>query len=174
MTLAQTSYSTYFLFILVVALSMKALFRSLAAAFKKAAPAQAIAGVLLLGLSLYTGYQIPKPSMIGALRWISYINVSPRFHHKSRVSRFYKQPIRYAFEAIMTNEFHTLDGDCSTLVPSGSGYEGISLDNQVCTVLGSQPGQATVSGSAYLGLSFGYYFRNLWRVRVNQSFFFCS
>jgi ABC-type multidrug transport system permease subunit len=79
LTLAQTSYSTYFLFILVVALSMKALFRSLAAAFKKAAPAQAIAGVLLLGLSLYTGYQIPKPSMIGALRWISFINVSPRF-----------------------------------------------------------------------------------------------
>jgi ABC-type multidrug transport system permease subunit len=59
---------------------MKALFRSLAAAFKKAAPAQAVAGVLLLGLSLYTGYQIPKPSMIGALRWISYINVSPEIH----------------------------------------------------------------------------------------------
>ena len=76
-------FSTYFLFILVVALSMKALFRSLAAAFKKAAPAQAVAGVLLLGLSLYTGYQIPKPSMIGALRWISYINVSPEIHHKA-------------------------------------------------------------------------------------------
>ena len=57
---------------------MKALFRSLAAAFQKPAPAQAVAGVLLLGLSLYTGYQIPKPSMIGALRWITYINVSPR------------------------------------------------------------------------------------------------
>ena len=66
----------------------------------------------------------------------------------------------------MTNEFHTLDGDCSTLVPSGPGYEDISLVNQVCTVLGSEPGQATVSGSAYLALSFGYYFRNLWRVRV--------
>jgi ABC-type multidrug transport system permease subunit len=71
----------------------------------------------------------------------------------------------------MTNEFHTLDGECSTLVPSGPGYEGISVVNQVCTVLGSQPGQATVSGSAYLGLSFGYYFRNLWRVRVQQLFF---
>lgn len=59
-----------------MALAMKAFFRGLAAAFKKAAPAQAIAGVLLLALSLYTGYQIPKPSMIGALRWISYINVS--------------------------------------------------------------------------------------------------
>ena len=65
---------------------MKALFRSLAAAFKKAAPAQAVAGVLLLGLSLYTGYQIPKPSMIGALRWITYINVSSEIHHKPRVS----------------------------------------------------------------------------------------
>ena len=54
---------------------MKAFFRGLAAAFKGAAPAQAIAGVLLLALSLYTGYQIPKPSMIGALRWISDINV---------------------------------------------------------------------------------------------------
>ena len=154
---------------------MKALFRSLAAAFKKAAPAQAVAGVLLLGLSLYTGYQIPKPSMIGALRWISFINVSSEIHHmvpRLGVSRFYEQPIRYAFEAIMTNEFHTLDGECSTLVPSGSGYEGISLANQVCTVLGSQPGQSTVSGSAYLGLSFGYFFGNLWRVRVLTNFLF--
>ena len=169
MTLAQSfcrDFSTYFLFILVVALSTKALFRSLAAAFKKAAPAQAVAGVLLLGMSLYTGYQIPKPSMIGALRWISYINVSPKYHHNPRVSRNYEQPVQYAFEAIMTNEFHTLDGDCSTLVPSGSGYEGISAINQVCTVLGSHPGKVTVSGSAYLALSFDYYFRNLWRVRV--------
>ena len=73
----------------------------------------------------------------------------------------------------MTNEFHTLNGDCSTFAPSGPGYEGISMVNQVCTVLGSQPGQATVSGNAYLGLAFGYYFRNLWRVRVQQPVF-CS
>ena len=93
LTLSQTfcpDFSTYFLFILVVALSMKALFRGLAAIFKKAAPAQAVAGVLLLALSLYTGYQIPKPSMIGALRWISYINVSLEIHYKPRVSRFYE------------------------------------------------------------------------------------
>ena len=70
------NFSTFFLFILVLALSMNALVRSLAAAFKRAAPTQAVAGVLFLGLALYTGYQIPKPSMIGALRWISYINVS--------------------------------------------------------------------------------------------------
>ncbi|KAF8816092.1 hypothetical protein BYT27DRAFT_7248614 [Phlegmacium glaucopus] len=145
----QTSaaqFFTYFVFIFVVALAMKAFFRGLAAAFKKAAPAQAIGGVLLLALSFYTGYQIPKPSMIGSLRWISYIN-----------------PIRYAFEGLMTNEFHTLNGVCSTLVPSGPGYEDISLANQVCTVVGSQPGQATVSGNSYLALSFDYHYSNLWR-----------
>jgi hypothetical protein len=56
---------------------MKAFFRGLAAAFPAEAPAQAVAGVLLLALSLYTGYQIPRKEMIGALRWISYINVRP-------------------------------------------------------------------------------------------------
>jgi len=59
-----------------MALVMKAWFRSVAAALGDPAPAQAIAGLMLLILVLYTGYTIPKPSMIGALKWISYINVS--------------------------------------------------------------------------------------------------
>jgi ATP-binding cassette subfamily G (WHITE) protein 2 (SNQ2) len=57
-------------------LVMKAWFRAVAAAFGDPAPAQTVAGLMLLILVLYTGYAIPKPSMIGALRWISYINVS--------------------------------------------------------------------------------------------------
>ncbi|KDR66421.1 hypothetical protein GALMADRAFT_80772 [Galerina marginata CBS 339.88] len=143
---SAAQFFTYFAFIVVVALAMKAFFRLLASAFPKEAPAQALAGVLLLVLSLYTGYQIPRPSMIGALRWLSYIN-----------------PIFYAFEGLMVNEFHTLNGVCSTLVPSGPGYEGVSLNNQVCTVVGSEPGQATVSGSTYVALSFGYLYKHLWR-----------
>jgi hypothetical protein len=57
---------------------MKAWFRGVAAAFGAPAPAQTFAGLMLLVLVLYTGYAIPKPSMIGALKWISYINVSAR------------------------------------------------------------------------------------------------
>ena len=57
---------------------MKAWFRAVAAAFGDPAPAQTVAGLMLLTLVLYTGYTIPKPSMIGALRWISYVNVSFR------------------------------------------------------------------------------------------------
>ncbi|KAF9555496.1 pleiotropic drug resistance ABC transporter [Agrocybe pediades] len=146
--LQQTAsqFFTYFVFIVVVGLAMKAFFRALASAFPAEAPAQAVAGVLILALSLYTGYQIPRPTMIGALRWISYIN-----------------PIFYAFEGLMVNEFHTLDGTCSTLVPSGPGYAGVSLANQVCTVVGSEPGRDTVQGERYVSLSFGYSYSHLWR-----------
>ena len=68
--------STFFLFVFTLALVMKAWFRAVAAAFRDPAPAQTVAGLMLLILVLYTGYAIPKPSMIGALRWISYVNVS--------------------------------------------------------------------------------------------------
>ncbi|KAF4607737.1 hypothetical protein EYR40_000072 [Pleurotus pulmonarius] len=136
----------FFLFVFVIYLSMKAFFRALASAFAVEAPAQAIAGVMLLALSLYTGFQIPIPSMIGALRWISYIN-----------------PIRYAFEGAMVNEFHTLDGQCSNLVPSGMGYDGVSVDNQVCIAVGSVAGRPTVDGNAFVSISFGYSYAHLWR-----------
>lgn len=64
----------------------------------------------------------------------------------------------------MVNEFHTLDGICSSLVPSGPGYEGISLANQVCTVVGSLPGQDRVDGNRFVNLSFQYSFSHLWMV----------
>lgn len=54
---------------------MKAYFRTIASIFSQPAPAQAVAGITLLILVLYTGYQIPVPEMIGALRWLIYINV---------------------------------------------------------------------------------------------------
>lgn len=64
----------------------------------------------------------------------------------------------------MTNEFHTLNGTCSSLVPQGTGYENIGLENQVCTTVGSQTGQAFVHGDNFVRLSFGFSYDNLWRV----------
>jgi ATP-binding cassette, subfamily G (WHITE), member 2, SNQ2 len=57
---------------------MKAWFRAVSAGFGDPAPAQTVAGLMMLLLVLYTGYAIPKSSMIGALKWISIINVSVR------------------------------------------------------------------------------------------------
>ncbi len=59
----------------MMTITMRSWFRALAAMFKSPAPAQTIAGLAMLLLVLYTGYTIPQPSMIGALRWITYINV---------------------------------------------------------------------------------------------------
>ena len=69
-------------------ITMKAWFRALAAAFQDPAPAQTVAGVSILLLVLYTGYTIPQPSMIGALRWITYINVRPCSHFAWRPSTY--------------------------------------------------------------------------------------
>ena len=76
--LQQTAgqFFVFYLFLVIVTLCMKAIFRSLAAAFTRGAGAQALAGVMTLALVLYTGYAIPRPTMIGALKWITWINVS--------------------------------------------------------------------------------------------------
>ncbi|KZT66729.1 hypothetical protein DAEQUDRAFT_714433 [Daedalea quercina L-15889] len=136
----------FLLFVFAMTITMKAWFRWLAALFKSAAPAQAFAGISLLLLTLYTGYTIPQPSMIGALRWITYIN-----------------PLKYGFEALMINEFHGLEAECASIVPSGPGYENVSLANQVCTTVGSISGQATVDGMRYIELSYQYWYDHLWR-----------
>lgn len=145
----QQSAGQFFIFLLFVytmTITMRSWFRALASAFKSPAPAQTVSGLAILVLVLYTGYTIPQPSMIGALRWITYIN-----------------PLRYGFEALLTNEFHTLNGQCASLIPQGPGYEGISINNQVCTTVGSLPGQATVDGNRYVKLSYNYSYSHLWR-----------
>ena len=70
----------------------------------------------------------------------------------------------------MVNEFSTVQAECSTLVPQGPAYENITLQNQVCTTVGSVPGSLTVSGPSYISLSYGYTYGHLWRVR--STFFF--
>ncbi|KAH0589276.1 hypothetical protein H2248_005039 [Termitomyces sp. 'cryptogamus'] len=135
----------FLLFMFSMLITMKAWFRAVAAAFKSEAPAQTLAGLSVFAFSLYTGFQIPKPTMIGALRWITFLN-----------------PLRYGFESILTNEFHTLNATCSTLVPSGPGYENVSLANQVCTIVGSVPGSEFVDGARYVLLSFSFSYSHTW------------
>ncbi|PIL29236.1 ATP-binding cassette transporter [Ganoderma sinense ZZ0214-1] len=136
----------FLLFAFSVTVTMKAWFRMIAAAFKSPAPATAIAGLSTLILVLYTGYTLPQPYMIGALRWITWLN-----------------PLRYGFEALIVNEFHGLESGCSNLVPQGPAYMNVSLANQVCTTVGAVPGSTTVLGDNYIAASFNYTYSHLWR-----------
>lgn len=69
------------------------------------------------------------------------------------------------FEAILTNEFRTIKGACSSLVPQGPGYENVTLANQVCAVVGAVPSQPFVDGNKFVLLSYGFKFSNAWMVR---------
>lgn len=68
------NFFIYVFFVFVSSLTMKAFYRSLAASFNKASGAQALAGLGTLILVIYTGYTIPRPTMIGALKW--FVNVT--------------------------------------------------------------------------------------------------
>ena len=62
----QRTASNFFIFLLVtvfITLTMKAFFRALAASFAQESAAQAVGGIGILALVLYTGYTIPRPSM---------------------------------------------------------------------------------------------------------------
>jgi len=81
--------------------------------------------------------------MLGWSRWINFIN-----------------PVAYAFESLMANEFSGRDFPCapySLIPPYGE------LSNRICSVVGSTPAQASVSGDIYIGLAFSYYAANKWR-----------
>lgn len=64
----------------------------------------------------------------------------------------------------MSNEFHTIRGECTSIIPSGPGYESTSWTNRACASVGFVPGQTTVDGSHFIDLSYGYSRNHLWRV----------
>ncbi|KAF8235559.1 hypothetical protein L208DRAFT_1457957 [Tricholoma matsutake] len=145
----QRTAGQFFIFLLflnITSFTMQTFFRAIAAAFKSDATAQSVAGIVLLATIIYMGFEIPKKSMIGALHWISFLD-APRF----------------GFESIISNEFHSINGTCSTLVPSGAGYEGVSLANQVCAIGGSISGQSLVDGNKYINFTYVYNFSHVWR-----------
>ena len=74
----QRTAGQFFIFLLfgyTLSVTMKAFFRAIAAGFKSESGATGVAGICILILAIYTGYTIPKPSTIGALRWLTYLNV---------------------------------------------------------------------------------------------------
>ncbi|KAH8432475.1 uncharacterized protein LDX57_010110 [Aspergillus melleus] len=140
------AFFVFLLFTFLASVTLSALFRTIAALVNRVEIALAIAGIILLVLSIYAGYVIPQPSMHPWFKWLSYIN-----------------PVYYAVESLMVMEFHNRKSPCATLVPSGPGYENVGILNQVCASEGAVPGEMYVSGDAYVETSFAYSYSHLWR-----------
>ncbi|BFZ62298.1 Multidrug resistance protein [Saitoella coloradoensis] len=137
----------FYLFTFITTLCMTAFFRALAALTRTVNDAMMLGGIGVLAIAIYTGYVIPRPTMRGYFRWISYIN-----------------PVAYGFESLMVNEFHGRNVQCAaaSLVPFGAAYAAVP-NGQVCAVTGATAGSTIVSGDSYLDASFGYSFSHLWR-----------
>ncbi len=72
----------------------------------------------------------------------------------------------------MINEFASLQYACANddLAPNGPGYTDIA--NQVCAVVGSDSGRATLSGASYIKAQYGFETSHLWRnIGINAALF---
>ncbi|EAW12337.1 putative ABC multidrug transporter [Aspergillus clavatus NRRL 1] len=146
LTMSASAFFTYWVLIFVTAMVMTALFRAVGALFGTFDGASKVSGFLIMALILYTGYQITKPEMHPWLGWIYWIN-----------------PLAYAFDAMLSNEFHNKIIPCvgNNLIPMGPGYENTTF--QACAgVGGAVQGQTYVTGEQYLA-SLSYSHSHVWR-----------
>lgn len=138
-----------FFFLLVAFLSTmvtSSLFRTIASVSRTMSQAMVPAALLVLGLIMYTGFTMPTMYMPGWSRWMVYIN-----------------PLSYAFESLMINEFHDRNFACSVIIPSGLDYSAVGINNRACAEVGNRLGSTTIQGDIYINDKFQYYHSNKWR-----------
>lgn len=140
------AFFTFYVFSFVSLLTGSMLFRTIGAMSRTLTASMAPGAVFILLLIIYTGFVLPVPSMPPWFRWFGYVN-----------------PIGYAFESLMINEFSGRQFPCSTFVPQGPGYLNVDAPERMCAVVGADPGSNMVNGDAYLATSFQYYPVHLWR-----------
>ncbi|KAF2734360.1 ABC transporter [Polyplosphaeria fusca] len=139
----------FFIFVLMIItgyLAMTLFFRTVGCLCPDFDVAIRLAATIITLFVLTSGYLIQWQSEQVWLRWIFYINA-----------------LGLGFSALMMNEFERLDLTCAgnSLIPSGPGYD--NIDNQVCTLPGSQAGSLAVSGTEYIKTGFAYDPKDLWR-----------
>lgn len=146
--LSAGKFFIYLLFVYVTTICLTALYRMFAAVSPTMDDAVRFSGIALNLLIVYTGYTLAKPILLNQKIWFGWL--------------YYVNPISYAFEAVLTNEFAGRTMECapSQLVPQGPG---ILPENQGCAIAGSHPGSPQVPGSEYLSSQFEYSRSHLWR-----------
>ncbi|KAK4186356.1 putative ABC transporter [Podospora australis] len=138
----------YLLFIYTTTFCITSLYRMFASLSPSIDDAVRFSGLALNLLVIYTGYVISKPALLSQKIWFGWL--------------FHVNPLAYAFEGALTNEFSGRTMECAPnqLVPQGPG---INPENQGCALPGAAPGSTNVSGTAYLQSSFNYTRAHLWR-----------
>ncbi|KAK4158843.1 ABC-2 type transporter-domain-containing protein [Cladorrhinum sp. PSN259] len=151
MTNLRREAGAFFFFLLIsffTVMAMSMIFRTIASSSRTLSQAMVPAAFIILCLVLFTGFAIPIDYMLGWCRWINYID-----------------PLAYAFESLVVNEFHGREFECTAFIPNvgAPGYDNVSGLNRACTAIGSIPGTTVVSGDAYMNSAFRYFHAHKWR-----------
>ncbi|KAF7554149.1 hypothetical protein G7Z17_g3127 [Cylindrodendrum hubeiense] len=146
LTSSAGAFFTFWVLLIAITMCMTAMFRAVGAAFSTFDGASKVSGFLISTTIMYSGYMIQKPQMHDWFVWIYWIN-----------------PMSYAFNALLSNEFHDKIIPCigNNLVPNGGAFA--NAESQGCAgVGGAHPGVSFVTGDDYLS-SLSYSHSTLWR-----------
>lgn len=135
------AFFTYYLFGFMSLLNGSMIYRSMGAMSRTLAGSQPPGAVFVMLLTIYSGFVVPFRDMRPWLQWFSYIN-----------------PVYYAFESMVINEFSGREFPCASFLPEQ--HEGSSF---VCSSVGAEPGQSYVTGDSYVAAKFGFQREHLWR-----------
>ncbi|KAK1229304.1 ATP-binding cassette transporter snq2 [Marasmius sp. AFHP31] len=145
-------FFTFHLFNYLAFLTMQGFFRTFGMLCSNFDSAFRLAVFFIPNFIQYSGYTIPVPSMKRWLFWIYYIN-----------------PIAYAWQGAMENEFMRIDMTCdgNYVVPRNGGpvtkYPEALGPNQACTFFGAQDGSDIIRGRDYLDVGYGIMVTDIWR-----------
>ncbi|KAJ2986020.1 hypothetical protein NUW58_g5230 [Xylaria curta] len=120
----------------------KIVLTSIGAMSRTLAGSQPPGAVLVMLLTIYSGFVVPFPDMRPWLQWFSYIN-----------------PVYYAFEAMVINEFSGREFDCSDFIPR----TGRDSSHFICSSTGAVRGSMFVYGDDYIAAAFTFKAEHLWR-----------
>ncbi|ODQ56128.1 ABC drug exporter AtrF [Saitoella complicata NRRL Y-17804] len=144
-----SQFFIYYLFVYTTTICITALYRMFAALSPDIVSAIRFSGLALNLLVIFTGYVIPKPQLLNNYIWFGWL--------------LWINPVAYAFEGVVANEFYNLNIQCADAqtVPVGPTYTNPAY--QGCTLAGSTVGSPVVSGAAYIETAYNYSRSNLWR-----------
>lgn len=138
----------YMLYVYTTTMMLTAMYRMFASLSPEIDTAVRFSGIALNLLVIYTGYVLPKTQLLSDYIWFGWL--------------YWVNPISYAFEAVISNEFSGRVMECSPdqLVPQGPG---VLPEYQGCAISGAPVNGHTVSGDDYLQTTYSYSRDNLWR-----------
>ncbi|KAF2740492.1 ABC transporter-like protein [Polyplosphaeria fusca] len=138
----------YLLFVYTITICITSLYRMFAAVSPTIDDAVRFSGLALNLLIVFAGYVIAKPQLLHQYIWFGWL--------------YWVNPISYAFESVLSNEFSDRTMACSPeqLVPQGPD---VNPSYQGCSLTGAEVNAGSVPGAAYLQTTYNYSRDNLWR-----------